>query len=286
MSSETVTTIDFHITAECSQECPYCWGPRDFECPVDTDIALAIVSKVKDVGARRIVFTGGDPLKRPDVATLIRHAKKVGLQVALSTTGDELSLEFLDSVGTCIDLISIPLDGSSEAVNSRTKESGHFDAVQLALSRLRSYPEIDVKICTPVTRRNIDDVPNIVALAERYAATTDARVFYNIFQTYPRAMFDAEWADLVVSDDEFRTLEERVAGTTTLRVNCLSHQTLDRLYAMIFPDGSLVVPSGRKYSSYGQFLDVTDLAATLASSEFDSAKHLLHSKGWEKLPPT
>jgi MoaA/NifB/PqqE/SkfB family radical SAM enzyme len=258
MSSETVTTIDFHITAECSQECPYCWGPRDFECPVDTDIALAIVSKVKDVGARRIVFTGGDPLKR----------------------------EFLDSVGTCIDLISIPLDGSSEAVNSRTKESGHFDAVQLALSRLRSYPEIDVKICTPVTRRNIDDVPNIVALAERYAATTDARVFYNIFQTYPRAMFDAEWADLVVSDDEFRTLEERVAGTTTLRVNCLSHQTLDRLYAMIFPDGSLVVPSGRKYSSYGQFLDVTDLAATLASSEFDSAKHLLHSKGWEKLPPT
>ena len=23
-----VSTIDFHITAKCSQACPYCWGPR------------------------------------------------------------------------------------------------------------------------------------------------------------------------------------------------------------------------------------------------------------------
>jgi hypothetical protein len=23
-----VSTIDFHITAQCSQACPYCWGPR------------------------------------------------------------------------------------------------------------------------------------------------------------------------------------------------------------------------------------------------------------------
>jgi MoaA/NifB/PqqE/SkfB family radical SAM enzyme len=77
-----VATIDFHVTSECSQECPYCWGPQDFENPVDTDTALKIVSKVKEVGASRIVFTGGDPLKRPDIVCLIRHAKGTGLEVA------------------------------------------------------------------------------------------------------------------------------------------------------------------------------------------------------------
>ncbi len=40
--SAKVATIDFHVTSECSQECPYCWGPQDFENPADTDIGLEI----------------------------------------------------------------------------------------------------------------------------------------------------------------------------------------------------------------------------------------------------
>jgi hypothetical protein len=34
-----VSTVDFHITAKCSQACPYCWGPRRFRKPVDTGAA-------------------------------------------------------------------------------------------------------------------------------------------------------------------------------------------------------------------------------------------------------
>ena len=111
-----VSTIDFHVTCECSQECPYCWGPQDIEKPVDTRTALRIIDKIKNVGARRIVFTGGDPLTRTDIVTLIRYAKEIGLEVALSTTGDELSPAFLKDVTPYLDLISIPLDGPTEAV--------------------------------------------------------------------------------------------------------------------------------------------------------------------------
>lgn len=54
-----VVTIDFHVTSECNQSWPYCWGPQDFEHPVDTATALRIIERVKTVGATRIVFTGG-----------------------------------------------------------------------------------------------------------------------------------------------------------------------------------------------------------------------------------
>jgi MoaA/NifB/PqqE/SkfB family radical SAM enzyme len=280
--SAKVATIDFHVTSECSQECPYCWGPQDYEHPVDTGTALRIVSKVKEVGAGRLVFTGGDPLKRPDIALLIKHAGRVGLEVALSTTGDQLTREFLNSTLGHIDLISLPLDGPSEEVNSRTKEKEHFSAIMRALDWLRGFPEIDVKVCTPVTRHNMHDVPGILRLVDAYAKSTKARVFYNIFQAFPRAMFDVEWEDLLVSDEQFAALEREIAGTASVKVNFLSHATLDRLYVMVFPDGNLVVPRGREFQSYGRFLDVTDLDALLEESRFDSEKHLRHSRGWSK----
>jgi MoaA/NifB/PqqE/SkfB family radical SAM enzyme len=277
-----VATIDFHVTSECSQECPYCWGPQDFENPVDTDTGREIISKVKDVGASRIVFTGGDPLKRPDTRSLIQHAKAIDLEVALSTTGDQLDLSFLSDVANCIDLISLPLDGSREEVNRRTKDKGHFSAVMSALQMLREHPRIDVKVCTPVTRHNLEDVPNILRLAENYARSTQARVFYNIFQAFPRAMVEVEWDDLLVGDEEFAALRRSLEGAATIKVNFLDHATLDRLYAMVFPDGRLVVPHGSDFRSYGQFLEISDLNAVLEQARFDSAKHLRHSKGWSK----
>ena len=52
---------------------------------------------------------------------------------------------------------------------------------------------------------------------------------------------------------------------------------------MIFPDGSLVVPSGPDYMRLGPFLEIEDLDEALTASQFDSAKHLRHSQGWERL---
>ncbi len=277
-----VVTIDFHVTSDCNQECPYCWGPQGYEHPVRTRKALRIIDRIKQVGARRVVFTGGDPLKRKDIARLLRHARRIGLEVALSTTGDELSLRFLQKCAPSIDLISLPLDGSNDEVNARTKKPGHFGAIMQALDWLRSVPQIDVKLCTPVTRHNLDDVPNIARLAEEYAASTQARVFYNVFQTYPRSMDPPEWEALLISDEEFATLERQLAPTAKIRMNFLSRQTLDRLYAMVFPDGQLMLPKGSDYRSHGPFLEIEDLKAVLRSGAFDSAKHLRHSHGWEK----
>lgn len=277
-----VVTIDFHVCCECSQECPYCWGPQEIPA-VSERTARRIIDRIQSFGIERVVFTGGDPLQRVDAGRLIRHAKRCGLEVALSTTGDRLTEEFLARYGPDLDLISLPLDGSCEAVSALTKEPGHFGAVTGALQLLARFPSIDVKVCTPVTQRNIDDVPAIAALVGRWADTVDNRVFYNVFQAFPRTMKPVDWDELLVSDAQFRRLAARLRSLRSrVTINVLSTETLDRLYVMIFPDGSLVVPSGATYRSYGKFLQVEDLGAVLARSEFDARKHLRHSRGWQK----
>jgi MoaA/NifB/PqqE/SkfB family radical SAM enzyme len=274
-----VVTIDFHVTSECSQECPYCWGPQGFEA-VDTETARAIVRKIAST-ARRVVFTGGDPVRRPDIGDLIVEARRAGLEVALSTTGDELTAAFLHRFGHGIDLVSLPLDGASEVVSSRTKKAGHFTAVMRALDLLARHPAIDVKVATPVTRLNLEDVPAIVALLDERAARTPNRFFYNVFQAYPRAMAEVDWSALVVSDAEFGAVRSAVSASEhAVRINWLTHETLDRLYVMVFPDGTLTVPAGADYLSYGPFLEIGDLAGLLARTDFDAPKHRRHARGW------
>jgi len=276
------STIDFHVTCECSQECPYCWGPQNIENPVLTSTSKKIIRKIKDIGARRIVFTGGDPLKRKDIGKLIRYAKEIGLEVALSTTGDGLTPAFLRLNAAYIDLISLPLDGSTEEISSKTKEAGHLTAVLKALELLKNYQNIDVKICTPVTKFNIEDIPNILTIAEDYKKKTKAKVFYNIFQTFPRSHSEVDWRELLVSNRVFGLLKRKLSGRKRIKVNFLDHKTLDKLYLMIFPNGNLIIPNGDNFSSFGPFLEINDINDVIKQSEFESQKHLRHSKGWGK----
>lgn len=277
-----VSTVDFHITAKCSQACPYCWGPRRFRNPVETETARRIIARIKQAGVRRIVFTGGDPLQRPDALELIRYAKEIGLETALSTTGDLITPEILSALSPVLDLISLPMDGSTEEVSSKTKHPGHFSAVVRSLEWLRSYPAIDVKVCTPVTRCNLDNIPAIAQYVDDYSRTTQARVFYNVFQAFPRAMFTVNWEKLVVTDGEFAALAKQIGEDKNIRINFLDHNTLDRLYVMVFPNGSMIIPKGSDYLNFGPFLEVQDFEQALDASQFDQDKHLRHSRGWAK----
>lgn len=213
---------------------------------------------------------------------LIRYAKNIGLEVAVSTTGDELTAAFLRWNAAYIDLISLPIDGSTEKINSKTKEKGHLLAFLQALKLLKKYPEIDIKICTPVTKHNIKDLPNILQIAEEYKRDTNARVFYNIFQTFPRSYEKTDWNSLVVSNREFGILKKGLSGRKKIKLNFLDHKTLDKLYLMIFPNGNLVIPEGENFNSFGSFLENKDLNRVIKQSKFDSKKHLRHSKGWRK----
>lgn len=278
-----VATFDFHVTSDCSQECAYCWGPQGIS-EVDTDTAKAIVAKIASGGSRRIVFTGGDPLQRADIGSLIEHAARHHLEVAVSTTGDLLTAAFLDAFGPSIDLISLPLDGASPEVSERTKKGGHFEAVMVALDLLEDYPDIDVKIATPVTQFNIEDIANIAALLDSKAHRFRDRLFYNVFQAFPRSMDPTvTWDDMVVSDAQFAAVRRDVEATPhDYRINWLGHETLDRLYAMVFPDGSLTVPSGSVFHNYGPFLQIEDIDALLSETDFDASKHQRHAAGWRR----
>ncbi len=79
----SVATLDFQVTSRCKQACPACTSPPGDTEEVDTQRAAAIVRKVRALGVPRIVFTGGDPLLRPDAGLLLRLARQERLEAVL-----------------------------------------------------------------------------------------------------------------------------------------------------------------------------------------------------------
>jgi MoaA/NifB/PqqE/SkfB family radical SAM enzyme len=177
-------------------------------------------------GVKRIVFTGGDPLIRPDIRLLILDAYYLGLEVRVMTTGDRPDQDFLGSVGGCLDNVSLPLDGSCEAVNRSTRVR-HLAVFWEALAIQRNQPDIGITIGTTVTRHDVEDVPRILRLVKTCAEGTDERVSF-VNQFFPRAKFLAPWRESLVSRVDFAVLRRRIWPDPAVATKLLDHRALDR----------------------------------------------------------
>jgi MoaA/NifB/PqqE/SkfB family radical SAM enzyme len=280
----SVATLDFHLTSRCKQSCPYCASPELTAEEMDTQRAAAIVRKARALGIPRLVFTGGDPLLRPDAGLLLRLARQERLEAELATPGDKLTPGFLRAYGRWIDRLSLPLDAPNEAISSLTKNPGHFDATLRHLKLLSGFPRIDLKITTAVTRRNRDAVPELLTLFDQMAPTLPNRLALDIHQVHPRGTAEVAWRDLVVTDEAFASLRAADEGRPhPYRVNWLDRRATDGLRLTVLPDGRLSVFADGQVHDLGPFVEIRDLEAALAGSGFDAPRHLQHAQAWSSL---
>jgi len=115
-----------------------------------------------------IVFTGGDPLKRPDLLDLIRHARDAGLQVALTPSATPLATReaLSDARDAGVSCLGISLDGADAATHDAFRGwQGSFERTLQMLAYAREL-ELPVQVNTTITRRNVHQVD---AMAELFA---------------------------------------------------------------------------------------------------------------------
>ncbi len=85
----------YEVTQACDLICKHCRASAQSTADpgeLTHEQALALIDQVTTFPRRPImVMTGGDPLKRPDLFDLIRHAVGSGLQVALTPSATPLA---------------------------------------------------------------------------------------------------------------------------------------------------------------------------------------------------
>ncbi len=163
----------YEVTLACDLVCKHCRASAQ-EKPADDELSTAQAIALLDQAAGfprwpNVVMTGGDPLKRPDLLSLIRHAVAAGLQVALTPSATPLAtFEAFQRVREAgVRALGISLDGSDAATHDAFRGwQGSFDRTLQMLKHAREL-QMSVQINTTIMRRNVHQID---AMAELLAA--------------------------------------------------------------------------------------------------------------------
>ena len=93
------------ITARCNLNCVHCYIPRTASEKaareeITTHEVLEVIDSAAEAGCLSLLFTGGEPLLRPDFSELYIRAKERGMLVTVFTNGTLLNDELLELFGS------------------------------------------------------------------------------------------------------------------------------------------------------------------------------------------
>ncbi|MGC8669225.1 MAG: radical SAM protein [Chthonomonadales bacterium] len=156
------------VTQACNLRCVHCYaaatpGPADGELSHDEGIAL--LDDLKGFSVPAVLFSGGEPLVRPDVLDLIAYAQSLGLAATLSTNGtliDEKMAERLAQMG--LRYAGISIDGLQVRHDKLRGVEGAFQATLRGIENCRAHG-IKVGLRFTVHALNQQDLDAIFDLA-------------------------------------------------------------------------------------------------------------------------
>lgn len=218
--------VAWETTRNCNLNCVHCraaatCGPYDGE--LDTPAALALLDQIAEVAKPIIILTGGEPLLRKDIFDIAKYGHDKGMRMVMSPNGTLVNQEMAKKMAASgIQRISVSLDGATaESHDSFRGVKGAYDG---ALQGIQNAKEagIEFQINTTITKTNLDQIPEILALAEALGAAA-----HHIFLLVPTGR-GKYIVDKEINAQEYeRTLnwfyDQRNKTSLQLKATCAPH---------------------------------------------------------------
>src|SRR5689334_6248953 len=161
------------LTYRCPLHCPYCSNPVELRRPdseLTTEEWKRVIGEASDLGVLHILFSGGEPLGRKDLAELVACAHDADMYTNLITSAlgftrnraQELKAAGLDSVQISFQ--------SSEAEVADAIAGAHAHARKLEAARLTRELGFPLAVNVVLHRENIGHLEAMIALAEELDA--------------------------------------------------------------------------------------------------------------------
>ena len=162
--------IVWNVCRHCNMQCPHCYAAASLQpsaADLSTHEGLHLLDRLRALGVRVVVFSGGEPLLRGDLFQLLERAQQLGISAQLSTNGvliDVSTATRLASAGVAY--VGASLDGMPEWNDQYRGFAGGFERVLGALDQVRARG-MKAGLRVTVTRRNASMVPALLSIAQQ-----------------------------------------------------------------------------------------------------------------------
>lgn len=166
--------VSWMTTNKCNLTCKHCYqDARPDACAreLTTDEARTLIDQIAAAGFKVMIFSGGEPLMRPDIYDLVAYAASRGLRPVFGTNGTLITPEVavrLKQAGACA--MGISLDSLDAARHDAFR--GMEGAWQATVDGMRACREagLPFQIHTTVLDWNEDEVCDITDFAVEQGA--------------------------------------------------------------------------------------------------------------------
>lgn len=160
----------YEVTQACDLVCKHCRASAQEQAApgeLTTEQARALIDQVSTFPKPpMLVLTGGDPLKRPDLLTLIGHVCDRGLEPVLTPSATPLATReaFQRVQAAGVRRLGISLDGPDAATHDAFRGwQGSFERTLRMLTDAAALG-LAVQVNTTITRRNVDKIDAMAEL--------------------------------------------------------------------------------------------------------------------------
>jgi len=165
--------VIWEVTQACDLKCQHCRACaqpfRDLRELTSVE-AKRLINEVAEMGAPLFVFTGGDPLKRPDIYQLVEYAAERGVHPSLTPSATPLLTREAVARLKASELtrLAVSLDASTAAIHDGFR--GVPGSWQRTVDVISWAEEVglQLQINTTVTQRNKHDLPAIAELLNEH----------------------------------------------------------------------------------------------------------------------
>ncbi len=161
--------VIWNLIRRCNLTCKHCYAlsaDTDYAGELSTEEVFTVMDDLRAFRVPVLILSGGEPLLRPDIYEVARHAKEMGFYVALSTNGtlvDKSNIDKIADIG--FDYVGISLDGIKGTHDMFRRKEGAFDA-SLEGVRLCRDNGIKVGVRFTLTQGNAHDLPALLKLVD------------------------------------------------------------------------------------------------------------------------
>jgi len=166
-SKDKKPVVVWNVGQQCNLKCIHCYSHsknKQYTGELTLEEGKNLIKDLAAFGSPVILFSGGEPLMRPDILKLIEYAKSSGMRAVLSTNGTLITKYLaarLKDLG--LSYVGISLDGLKTTHDKFRGLQGAFD---LALKGLRECQDAGIKVGLRFTinKKNDADIPGIFKL--------------------------------------------------------------------------------------------------------------------------
>jgi mycofactocin radical SAM maturase len=165
--------LTWELTYACNLDCVHCLSSSGRRDPreLSTDEAIAVIDELRRMQVFYVNIGGGEPMLRRDFFPIIDHATTSGVGVKFSTNGTYIDTDAARRLAAMDYLdVQISIDGADAATNDLVRGQGSWDTARRAMDALSAADFGEFKISVVVTRENVTQLDDLLAIADSYGA--------------------------------------------------------------------------------------------------------------------